>query len=115
MTVLTVNLVHHPAHGVLTLRGDLDFSSSELVPPLIDAVIKAGLRHLVVDTADLTFCDSRGLRALIHAERTLAALGGGMELVNLHGRLLRILAITGLAGVFTITPDPGGTGQTVRK
>ncbi|WP_181448493.1 STAS domain-containing protein [Nonomuraea aridisoli] len=114
MTVLTVDLVHHPAHSVLTLHGELDFASSDRVPPLIDAVVKAGRRRLVVDTVGLTFCDSRGLRALIHAERALAALGGGMELVNVHGRLLRLLDITGLTGVLAITTGPGA-GQAVRK
>ncbi|MGN9841377.1 STAS domain-containing protein [Nonomuraea sp. H19] len=105
MTVLTVNLVHHPTHSVLTLYGELDASSSALVPPAIDTVINTGRQHLTVDTADLTFCDSHGLRTLLRADRKLTAAGGAMELVHVHGLLRRVLNITGLVQAFTITAD----------
>ncbi|MDX3100263.1 STAS domain-containing protein [Nonomuraea angiospora] len=105
MTVLTGNLVHHPNHSVLTLRGELDASSPDLITLAVDTVIDTGRQRLTVDVADLTFCDSQGLRILLHAERKLTAAGGAMELTHVHGLLGRVLGVTGLAKAFTITPS----------
>lgn len=105
MTVLTVDLVHHLDHSVLNLHGELDASSSDLITLAVDTVINTGRQRLTVDAADLTFCDSEGLRTLLQAERKLTAAGGAMELTHVHGLLRRVLGITGLAQAFTITPS----------
>ncbi|MBN6054163.1 STAS domain-containing protein [Nonomuraea sp. RK-328] len=104
MTVLTVNLVHHHTHSVLNLHGELDAFSSDLIAPAVDTMLDSGRQRLTVDTAGLTFCDSQGLRTLLLTDRKLAAAGGAMELVHVHGTLRRVMHVTGLERAFTITP-----------
>ncbi|MEW1848218.1 STAS domain-containing protein [Nonomuraea angiospora] len=106
MTALTANLVHHLDHSVLTLHGELDASSPDLITFAVDTVIDTGRRRLTVDVADLTFCDSQGLRLLLQADRKLTAAGGAMELIHVRGLLSRVLGVTGLVKAFTITPSP---------
>jgi anti-anti-sigma factor len=104
MTALSLRLVHRLDRSTLTLVGELDTLSAPLLQPAVDTVLDTGRRHLTVDTAKLTFCDSSGLRALLQAQRSLTAAGGTMELTHVHNPLKRVLTVTGLARAFTTSP-----------
>jgi anti-anti-sigma factor len=104
MTALSLRLVHQLDHSTLTLVGELDTLSAPLVQPAVDTVLDTGRRHLTVDTAKLTFCDSSGLRALLRAQDSLTLAGATMELTHVHNPLKRILTVTGLARAFTTSP-----------
>jgi anti-sigma B factor antagonist len=105
MTALSVHMTHHPNHSVLELEGELDIASIASLQPAIDTVINDGRRHLVLDAAHVTFCDSYGLWTLLQAQRNITAVDGTMELVHVHGALQRVLDLTDLAGAFTIKPN----------
>lgn len=107
---LSVNLEHHGAYGTLLLEGELDASTAPLLPPAVEAVLEAGERHLVIDTAQLRFCDSTGLDALLAAQRAMVEAHATMQLTHVHGMLHRVLQVTGLEGAFTITSG-GGSGH----
>ncbi len=100
MTALSVTITHESARTILTLDGELDFLSSVRLTDAVDAALYGGRQHLLVDVASLTFCDSSGLWALLSAKRTVTAMGGSLELVNVHGILRRVLDITGAAKAF---------------
>ncbi|GLW11812.1 anti-sigma factor antagonist [Microtetraspora sp. NBRC 13810] len=102
MTALSVHTTHHPAHSVLALDGELDTATAPLLEPAVKTVLSSGRRHLVVDTADLDFCDSSGLWALLQAQRAVKAAGGTMEITHVHGPLRRVLDVTKLSRAFTI-------------
>ncbi|MGK5557417.1 STAS domain-containing protein [Actinomadura kijaniata] len=59
---------------------------------------------VVLDLADLVFCDSSGLSALIGAYKQIVRTGGGHLLLLLHPRprLAHMLTITGLDRYLTI-------------
>ncbi|MEV6866092.1 STAS domain-containing protein [Streptosporangium subroseum] len=57
---------------------------------------------VVIDTADLTFCDSTGLSVLAGALNAIEAAGGRLAISGVHGQLARILKITGLDKKFRI-------------
>lgn len=103
MTALSVAITHESARTILTLHGELDILSRIRLTDAVDAALYGGRRHLVVDVANLTFCDSSGLWALLSAKRTVTAMGGALELVNVHGILQRVLDITGVAKAFPMT------------
>ncbi|MBO4269589.1 STAS domain-containing protein [Microbispora triticiradicis] len=88
------------ARTILTLDGELDILSSVRLTDAVDAALYGGRQHLLVDAARLTFCDSSGLWALLNAKRTVTAMGGSLELVNVHGILQRVLDITGATRAF---------------
>ncbi|MFD1936594.1 MULTISPECIES: STAS domain-containing protein [Nonomuraea] len=103
MDALTLRLVHHPPVSDLILTGDLDVISSPRLPSAVEAALLSGCRLLIVDTAELAFCDASGLRALLQAQRRVVDAGGSMRLAHVHGVLRRILEITDLAVVFPTT------------
>jgi anti-sigma B factor antagonist len=105
MAALSVHMTHHLTYSVLALEGELDIVSVASLEPAVDKVINSGRRHLVLDTAGITFSDSYGLWALLQAQRSITAVDGTMELIHVHGALQRVLDLTDLTGAFTIKPD----------
>jgi anti-anti-sigma factor len=102
---LSVNLEHHGAYGTLILQGELDASTVSLLPPAVEDVLRAGERHLIIDTAQLQFCDTTGLDALLAAQRAMVEAHATMHLAHVHGMLHRVLKLTGLERAFTIIAD----------
>ena len=85
------------------VAGDLDYGTSDL---LIDTVSELpagqpGLQDLHLDFADLEFCDSAGLSALVRIHRLTSAEGIGLHLDQRPAHLDRILHITGLLDFLT--------------
>lgn len=63
---------------------------------------KPKLESLVVDMADVDFCDSSGLSALLIADRKMKEHGGKVKLINVHKKVSSILKISMLDRVFDI-------------
>ncbi len=59
-------------------------------------------QKLIVDMADVQFCDSSGLSALLIADRTMREHGGTVHLVHVHKKVLDLMKISQLDRVFTI-------------
>ncbi|MFJ9597929.1 STAS domain-containing protein [Streptomyces virginiae] len=58
---------------------------------------------MVVDLAELSFCDSAGLNALIQAHRIAAGHGKRLTLSSPQTQTLRLLKMTGADALFPIT------------
>ena len=84
-------------HGaVVTLTGEVDLNTSDLLRSELALACAAGDGDVVVDLTDLAFIGSSGLHVLIETatalgERRLVLLGGGWAayVVNLLGLTLR--------------------------
>jgi len=63
---------------------------------------KPKLESLVVDLADVDFCDSSGLSALLIADRKMKEHGGRVKLINVHKKVSSLLKISMLDRVFDI-------------
>jgi anti-anti-sigma factor len=98
---------------VLTLTGELDHDSAPLLRERFDDVFDAAEagggsgqpRFVVVDCAELGFCDSTGLNTLLTARLRGEEVGVGIRLAALRGHVVRMFEITGVGGVFSIHPD----------
>ncbi|RSS72836.1 STAS domain-containing protein [Streptomyces sp. WAC06614] len=94
---------------VLALAGELDHDTAA---PLREA-LAAALRgadpgdRLLVDCADLRFCDSTGLNVLLRARLAAEQSGGRLELSGLRQPVARMFRITGADGVFRVYPSMG--------
>ena len=63
---------------------------------------KPKLESLIVDLADVDFCDSSGLSALLIADRKMKEHGGKVKLINVHKKVSGLLKISMLDRVFDI-------------
>jgi anti-anti-sigma factor len=79
---------------VVTLRGELDVANAERVQRALE---DADASSVVVDLSALTFIDSSGLTALVHAHNKLTGRGRGFKLVGATGSVQRVFEITGLS------------------
>jgi anti-anti-sigma factor len=108
---LSIQMAHERDHTTLALIGELDIMSAGHLEEAVEAALDDDHRHLTIDTAALTFCDSSGLLALLRARQAAAAVQGTLQLANVHGVLWRILDITQLAASFTMTQAPASFGN----
>lgn len=68
----------------LTVRGELDLSTSPELAAAVDAQLAAAPSALVVDLTDTYFLDSSGARELVRAARAAAAQGVALHVVVPH-------------------------------
>jgi anti-anti-sigma factor len=97
---VTVEAGPRAAH--LRICGDLDDDSAEV---LVDRAARCvstrpDLRDLHLDCAQLRFCDSSGLSALLMVHRTADAAGVDLHLDHVPPLLERLLTLTGVRGLF---------------
>jgi anti-anti-sigma factor len=89
-----------------TVAGEIDMVTSSQLAAELDRAIARAPDALVIDLADVQFCDSRGLSTLVEANT--ACLMAGIELSVLpSARVRRVLEITGLAPVLPTTRGSG--------
>lgn len=82
--------------AVVTLPVEIDVTNAGQVREDLLSVINQGAVLLIADLSKTTFCDSAGVRALVHTFRRAAASGDGMRLVVGTLAVQRVLAITGV-------------------
>ena len=89
----------------LTVAGEIDLHTA---PALREAALEA-VRHngttLRLDLGDVTFMDSTGIEVLLATRRRAELEGGSMTLVRPTAAVRRILEVTGLSQLFTISPE----------
>ena len=80
----------------LTAAGEIDCTSAPQVRAVLDRLLDAAPREVVVDLAAVTFLDSAGLCALAAAHRRALAAGGRLRVLAATRAVIRPLQITGL-------------------
>jgi anti-sigma B factor antagonist len=113
-----VSLVTHTdivdGSAVVSVTGDVDLvSAAHLREVMEDALGRSSA--LIVDVADMTFIDSSGLSALVHAHRHAADAGGSMTVRHPSATLKRLLTITRLDTVLVVDDAGAGTSTTGRE
>ena len=95
-----------PSAVLLALTGELDHDSAPVLEePLHAALGAAGVDLVVVDCAQLSFCDSTGLNILLVGRSEALAKGIGLRLACLPRVVARMFEITGADTVFEVHPD----------
>jgi anti-sigma B factor antagonist len=104
---LSIEVAPDHSAAVVRLEGEIDISNA--------AALAAGLRQalsadgsapeLVVDLAQLSFIDARGLAALVEGRRLADLSGTTMVLTHPSGLVRRLLQITGLAAVLPVREE----------
>jgi anti-anti-sigma factor len=111
VTELVVHFSVDGERAVLSLVGELDLDSvSEL---RLHAEAELAARRwaiLTIDLSDLTFIDSTGLALLVELRRKAAVSNVTVEVINIPGRVARVMGIAGLGETFGLTADDASTG-----
>ena len=72
---------------------------------------KPTVESLIVDLADVEFCDSSGLSALLIADRKMKEHGGAVRLIHVHKKVSSLLKISMLDRLFTIDEGAGRSAK----
>lgn len=84
---------------IARLSGELDLTARQgVVDALVPPVSRATAARLVVDMADVTFCDSSGLGALLDVRRAAADAGVDMVLRGVTRQVARLLDLADADG-----------------
>ncbi len=67
------------------------------------------LKTLIVDLAEVEFCDSSGLSALLIAERKMKEHGGTVRLLHVHKKVMSLLKISMLDRLFQMDDTGAAT------
>ncbi|MGW7052307.1 STAS domain-containing protein [Streptomyces sp. NPDC054887] len=100
--VITPAVVERDA--VLALAGELDMGCETPLAGAVGEMLEAGYRRVVLDCADISFCDSRGFSALLVTRQTVQEAGGALALAAIPERLDNLLTLVGAKEIFTIAP-----------
>ncbi len=92
---------------VVRLAGELDMATAERALEALQRTDLSTARSLVVDLADVSFCDSSGLRLLLHLRQAMVEHGGGFDAVGAHGIVASTIDVTGLTEVLHVSPARG--------
>lgn len=92
---LRISAVAEGDTTVVTLAGELDLASADLLRERIRALLARGsdVRQLVVDLSGLTFLDVTGVGVLLEAHRKMTTLGGSVLLRHPKPMVVRMLSL----------------------
>ncbi|MFB6892116.1 STAS domain-containing protein [Kitasatospora sp. NPDC056327] len=90
---------------LLTLCGELDLDTVPVLRAALDPALAGPGGTVLIDCADLSFCDSTGLSALLEAAGRATACGGRLELVRPRPLVRRVLELTGATDAFRVLDD----------
>jgi anti-anti-sigma factor len=107
--------LHHricpTGEAVVDLGGDLDILSADVAVDYVTDVIDRHRGPVTVNLTALTFCDARGLAALVHMAGYADRKGCPFRLASPSPRLIKIMRITRLDRRFPLpqasAPAPG--------
>ena len=90
-------------HLILTPNGSLMCGGpAEEFERLLQDVVAAGHRHLIVDLGAVAHADSGGVRALVRGLLTVQQKDGRLSLANITANVERVLHLLRLDAVFPI-------------
>lgn len=82
--------------AIVTVRGELDLATADPLYRRGSAAIGRHTRLLLVDLAGVSFCDSRGLSALVRIANAADAADCSYGLIAPQPLVTKVLRITGL-------------------
>jgi anti-sigma B factor antagonist len=91
---------------IVAFRGELDLDSAPWLCVRLRGARVNGVRGVVLDLSEMSFCDSQGLRALIGEQREMRAAGRRFAVVApANEQVERILDITGVREMLPLYAD----------
>ena len=102
---LRVSVTHGTGETVVAISGELDVSTTDKLSQAVHDQLRHGPGRIVLDLADLTFCDSLGLGTLVVLSRTARIQQTFLQLRNLSPFFSQMLDVTGLRAGLNIATE----------
>ena len=91
--------------SVVVLPAEIDVTNSEQAFGLLAAALAPGVPVVIADMTTTSFCDTSGVRALVHAHEQAGERGAQLRLaVPPGGSVRRVLELTGLGRRLNVYP-----------
>ncbi|MFB7470114.1 STAS domain-containing protein [Kitasatospora sp. NPDC056184] len=90
---------------IVAVGGELDHDSADGLRTALAGPGEEGLARILVDLADLRFCDSTGLNTLLRARQEAELAGVLLEVAGPRPAVVRLFAVTGADTVLRIHAD----------
>jgi len=95
--MLTVSCrLSQAGQATVIFAGELDAASADQACQYVREVIDVHGGRVLLDVAGLSFCDARGLGALVRMSRHAGQAGSSLHLVAPRPRLMKLIRMTGL-------------------
>ena len=93
--------------GTATVRlaGELDVHTAPQLGEILLQAQEGGADTVVIDVAELRFCDSSGIQVLVQARERAINGGGAVRLAGVQGTVEKVLVVTGLLELFQPSPS----------
>lgn len=105
MDGLTVDSARVGERHVLTLSGPLTSATvDDLTSHAVAALVDRSVRTLILELSAVGFLDSTGIGALVSLHATAADVGVQLVLRHPTSRLVKLLCLIHMDGVFTVDP-----------
>jgi len=102
---LTIAISLGPDRARVFLRGELDLATGPILHKSIDDLLTANGQHrslVLIDLAELTFCDSTGLRTLLEVLERCHRVGTNLRVTNVPANIRRVFELTGTTSALNI-------------
>lgn len=101
---LSVDVRDRGADVVVRVSGELDFGTTAGFLKVVQPLAEAG-RSLILDLAELAFCDSTGLGVFVRLHKLAEDAGGNLCLARLRPQLESTIKLTMLHRLLVIRDD----------
>jgi anti-sigma B factor antagonist len=102
--LLTFDVDDSGAEVVVKLTGEMDFGTAPSFLDTTQPLVAPG-RNLILDLADLGFCDSSGLGAFVRLHKAAGQAGGALCLSRVRPQLMATIRMTRLDRLLTIRDE----------
>ncbi|WP_063783161.1 STAS domain-containing protein [Streptomyces sp. XY431] len=92
---------------IVSVGGELDHDSADGLRTALSGLPEDGLARILVDLAELSFCDSTGVNILLQARQDAELAGVRLEIAAPRPSVVRLFAVTGADAVLRIHPSVG--------
>lgn len=92
----SLSVLRRPGCTIARLRGDLDIATTAAVREGLAGLLGPGVRLLIIDLSEVSFCGAAGLAVLIGTQRRAAARRITVRVAAPRPHTARLLRITGL-------------------
>lgn len=94
------------AVSVVTVAGELDIATQGVLGAVLTDVLARYGPDIIVDASAISFCDARGLSALVRGANRAERAGGSLTVVGMSPSLRNLLRLVGLEHRLGTPPPP---------